>query len=76
MKYKAQCSLDGKKWVGISYPPVETREKAWNIIAIVRNADQLKGAQFRVKIMRSNTASTRRGAGSRSKRTKPVAPRG
>lgn len=53
MKYKAQCSLDGKKWVGIAYPPVDTREKAWNIIAIVRNADNLKGAQFRVKVMRS-----------------------
>jgi len=53
MKYKAQCSLDGKKWVGISYPPVDTREKAWNIIAIVRHADILKGAQFRVKVMRS-----------------------
>lgn len=61
MKYKAQCSLDGKKWVGISYPPVETREEAWNIIAIVRNVDSLKGAQFRVKVIHSNKVGNRRG---------------
>ena len=73
MKYKAQCSLDGKKWVGIAYPPVETREKAWNIIAIVRNTDQLKGAQFRVKVMRSNKASTRRG-GTVAKKDKVAKP--